>query len=292
MPSVSVIIPTYNRAFIIRKSVDSVLQQTFRDFEVIVVDDGSTDNTREVLVAYGDKLHYSFKKNGGIASARNHGLKIAAGEYIAFLDSDDYWKPEKLQQQVACFREHPEFGLVATRCITNTVDENFQTISDNKKRRSGKSGWIYGDLFFRNFIRTSSVMIKNECFREIGLFDENLPRFEEIDMWLRIARKYPVGFINDTLTVYTQRPREMRHDNIQGRKIWIQVLEKNYDPDLIPKAAYNKRMARIYAHLAENMLKQGQNREARETLRHALSLYPYNFRAWRHRFFLLFKGHP
>lgn len=290
MPNVSVIIPTYNRSFIIRQSVDSVLQQTYKDYELIVVDDGSTDNTCEILKPYGDKIHYEFKENGGISSARNRGLEIAQGEYIAFLDSDDFWRPEKLQRQIECFNSHPEYGLVATRCLTNTVDRNFNTISIDKRRRPGKSGWIYKDLFYRNFIRTSSVVIKHECFHKVGAFDESLPRCEEIDMCLRISKNYQVGFINDILTVYTRRPVEIRQDSIKGRKNWIRVLEKNYDPDLIPKALYKKRMARIYAHMAENLLKNGKIEEGVKVLHQTLSIDPFNFRAWKNRFFLFAKG--
>jgi glycosyltransferase involved in cell wall biosynthesis len=290
MPNVSVIIPTYNRAFIVKQSVDSVLQQTFGDYEIIVVDDGSTDNTGDVLKPYGDKIHYDYKKNGGISSARNRGLEIAAGDYIAFLDSDDFWKPEKLEKQMAFFREHPEYGMVATRCLTNTVDRNFTTVSINKRRRYGKSGWVYKNLFYRNFIRTSSVVVKKECFEQLGVFDESLPRCEEIDMWLRIAKKYQIGFINDILTVYTRRPIEIRMDSVKGRKNWIRVLEKNYDPELIPRSVYNRRMARIYAHMAENLLKKGKRQEGENLLLQTLALYPLNFRAWKNRFFLLMKG--
>jgi glycosyltransferase involved in cell wall biosynthesis len=290
MPKVSVIIPTYHRAFIVRQSIDSVLQQTYRDYEIIVVDDGSTDDTREVLKSYGDKIRYDYKANGGISSARNRGLEIAGGDYVAFLDSDDFWKPEKLQKQMTFFEANPEYGMVATRCLTNTVDRNFTTVSINKRRRYGKSGWVYKDLFYRNFIRTSSVVVRRECFDQLGVFDESLPRCEEIDMWLRIAKKYPIGFINDILTVYTRRPIEIRQDSIKGRKNWIRVLEKNYDQDLIPRAMYNKRMARIYAHMAENLLKKGKRQEGEKLLQQTLSLYPLNFRAWKNRFFLLMKG--
>ncbi len=278
---ISVIIPTYNRAFIVGKSIDSVLQQTYNDYEIIVVDDGSTDNTHDSLKPYFNKIHYEYKENGGIASARNRGLEIAQGEYIALLDSDDFWKPEKLERQMACFHAHPEYGMVATRCVTNTVDTDFRTIEMNKIRRSGKSGWIYKDLFFRNFIRTSSVVIKKECFDKVGGFDESLPRCEEIDMWLRLSKQYPVGFINDVLTIYTRRPKEIRADNIEGRKNWLRVLERNYDPELIPKGLYKKRMAKIYNHLAEKMIKKGDKEEGQKHLQQALSLSPLDISVWK-----------
>ncbi|MBS3757577.1 MAG: glycosyltransferase family 2 protein [Desulfobacterales bacterium] len=289
MPHISIIIPTYNRSFIVGKAIESVLQQTYDDYEIIVIDDGSTDHTYENLAPYRDRIRYEYKENGGIASARNRGLELARGEYIALLDSDDLWQPEKLQKQMACFAAHPEYGMVATRCITHTVDSHFNTIEMSKLRRSGKSGWIYKDLFFRNFIRTSSVVIKSECFRKVGRFDESLPRCEEIDMWLRLSKTYPVGFINEGLTIYTRRPKEIRVDNIEGRRYWLKVLEKNYDPDLIPKGAYKKRMARIYTHLAENLIGQGSKEEGEKALRQTLSLSPLDFKAWKNYLLLYLK---
>jgi glycosyltransferase involved in cell wall biosynthesis len=290
MPSISVIIPTYNRSITIGKTIESVLCQTYNDYEIIVIDDGSTDNTYESLKPYHHKIHYEYKENGGISSARNRGIGIATSEYIALVDSDDFWKPEKLERQMKCFRNHSEYGLVATRCITNVVDSHFKTIEMSKIRRSGKSGWIYKDLFYKNFIRTSSVIIKKECFRKVGGFDESLPRCEEIDMWLRISKQYPVGFINDILTVYTRRPKQIRHDNIEGRKILVRVLEKNYDPSLIPEASYNKRIARIYAHIAENSLKKGNREDGKKFLQKALSLYPFDLKARKNQLMLFLKG--
>jgi GT2 family glycosyltransferase len=187
--------------------------------------------------------------------------------------------PEKLQRQMDCFTDCPEYGLVATRCLTNTVDTRFNTIAIHRIRRSGKSGWIYKDLFYKNFVRTSSVVIQKKCFQEVGVFDEELPRCNDIDMWLRITKKYPVGFLNEPLTIYTRRPKEIRRDNIEGRKIWIQVLEKHYDPDLIPKKLYRRRMARVYGHIAENALKKGEREEVKQFLYQTLLLSPFNLKA-------------
>ena len=111
-PLVSVIIPTYNREKIITRAIDSVFAQTYRDFEIVVLDDGSQDNTKAVAQAYGPKVHYFYQDNKGIAGARNAGMHQTAGDYIAFLDSDDYWLPGKLERQIALFSEHPEYGMV------------------------------------------------------------------------------------------------------------------------------------------------------------------------------------
>ena len=112
-PLVSIIIPTYNREKIIGRAIDSVFAQTWQNFEIIVLDDGSQDNTKAVVEAYGPKVKYFYQGNKGIAGARNGGMRHAGGDYLAFLDSDDYWLPAKLEKQMALFGEHPEYGMIA-----------------------------------------------------------------------------------------------------------------------------------------------------------------------------------
>ena len=128
MPEVSVIVPTFNRAKIVPKAIDSVIQQTYRDYEIIVIDDGSTDNTKTVLRKYDDKIVYRYKENGGISSARSSGIEIAKGNYIALLDSDDFWLKNKLEKQMTCFKENASYGMVATRCSSFDIDGDFDTL--------------------------------------------------------------------------------------------------------------------------------------------------------------------
>jgi len=286
MPTVSVVIPTYNRVGIITKAIDSVLRQTYQDFEIIVVDDGSTDTTREVLTDYDPRIRYTFKENGGIASARNYGIPAARGEYVAFLDSDDFWREEKLERQLACFSEHSEYGMVATRCSEITVEGLLTAeITEGryrKQNRAGRSGWVYADLFARNFIRTSSAMIRKSCLDYVGYFDETLPVCEEVDLWLRIARHCPIGFINETLTVYTDNPEGVSTDRFPGREIWIRVLQKNYDPARIPEKVYRKRMSRLYDHAGIYRQRRGEQTKAKEHFQNALKFNRANFVAWYH----------
>ncbi|UCD33432.1 MAG: glycosyltransferase family 2 protein [Desulfobacterales bacterium] len=285
MPEVSVIIPTFNRAKIVPKAIDSALQQTYRDYEIIVVDDGSTDNTKAVLEPYDDKIEYRYKDNGGISSARNYGIKLARGRYVALLDSDDYWLDKKIERQMACFWDNPSYGMVATRCSSFDIDGNFDTVEPQgkirAKNRPGKSGWIYQDLFYRNFIRTSSVVIKRDCFAKVGLFDESLYQCNDVDMWMRMARAYQVWIINEPLTVYTDNPKGVSTDSLEGRGTYLRVLEKNHDPALIPSRLYKKRMARIYAHIGKHHVRRGDLGAAKQVLGKALSLQPLNFRALR-----------
>lgn len=267
---VSVIIPTYNRENLIKKALDSVEAQTYPDYEVVVIDDGSTDHTREVVESYGEKVHYFYQENQGIAGARNAGIKRSSGEYIAFLDSDDYWLPEKLERQMALFGEHPEYGMVASCCASVRLDGRFRG-----KNRPGKSGWILRDLFNKNFIRTSSAVIKKVCLEKVGLFDEALSECEEYDLWLRIAAQYPIGFINESLAVYVDNPEGVSTDSLAGRLLRLQVLEKNYLKKKIPEKMYHRRIADTCHYIGRHYLKKGDKPEGRYYLERAQRLAPF-----------------
>ena len=139
MPTVSVVIPTYNRALMVKEAIQSVLDQTYSDFEIIVVDDGSTDDTREVVTAFADKVRYVFQENSGRSNARNRAIHMARGRYIAFLDSDDLYMPHKLDMQVACMEKVPEFGMVYSTAVC--IDEQGNDLT--RIYKANESGWIY-----------------------------------------------------------------------------------------------------------------------------------------------------
>lgn len=269
MSTVSVIIPTFNRRDYLPIALDSVLAQTYTDYEIIVIDDGSSDDTREILAPYAERIRYYYQENRGIAGARNRGIEESQGTYLALLDSDDYWLPRKLECQMEVFRKNPGLGMVATRCSSISAQGRFRQLN-----RPGKSGRILTDLFRSNFIRTSSALITRECLDRVGLFDTSLPECEEYDLWLRIAHRYPVGFINEPLTVYTDNPHGVSTDSLAGRLIRIRVLEKEYLKECIPRALYRRRMARNYHYLGRHYIKRGKRAEGRKYLRQALSLNP------------------
>jgi glycosyltransferase involved in cell wall biosynthesis len=196
-PLVSVVIPTYNRCNWLSRAIESVLRQTYSPFELIVVDDGSTDGTPELLEAYGDGIRVIRKENTGVSGARNAGIRAAKGELIALLDSDDRWLPEKLEHQVAFFKASPR----AMICQTEEIWIR-NGIRVNPKRRHRKfSGMIFEKTLALCLVSPSAVMIRTALFREVGLFDENLPACEDYDLWLRICWKYPVHLIRMPLIV-------------------------------------------------------------------------------------------
>lgn len=273
-PTVSVVIPTFNREMLVQKAIGSALDQTFQDLEVVVVDDGSTDGTRAVVERYGGKVRYLFQENQGISGARNAGIRSAAGEFIALLDSDDTWLPEKLERQMALFQEHPEYGMVATRCSSIERDGSFREMN-----RPGKSGQILLDLFTKNFIRTSSTVFRKECFEKAGLFDPALKECEDYDIFLRVAALYPIGFIDEPLTVYLDNPQGVSTDGLVGRLYRLEVLERDYLKERIPRKIYRQRLAEICRHIGKHCLRRGQRKEGKAYLRKALRLDPLNWRA-------------
>lgn len=270
---VSVIIPTFNREKFITKAIDSVMDQTYQDFEIVVLDDGSTDNTRDILKRYDDRVRYFYQENRGIASARNEAIKRSTGEYIAFLDSDDYWVREKLEKQIHLFDMHSEYGMVASCCSSIRLDGSFR-----EKNRPGMSGWVLTDLFKKNFIRTSSAVIKRECLDQVGLFDETFRECEEYDLWLRVAARYPVGFINESLAVYVDNAEGISTDSLAGRLFRLKVLEKEYLRQKIPGNIYNKRIADTCHYIGRHYINRGEVDNGRMYLKKAQSLAPLNIK--------------
>jgi len=196
-PKVSVIIPTYNRASLLKEAVDSVLAQDYRNFELIVVDDGSTDQTSEILNAFRREITILRRHNQGVSSARNAGINAASGSLVAFLDSDDLWLPQKLSKQVDFFNANPESQICQTEeiWIRNKVRVN------PKKRHKKISGMIFEPSLELCLVSPSAVMIKKSLFETVGLFDESLPACEDYDLWLRISCRYPVHLIDTPLII-------------------------------------------------------------------------------------------
>ncbi|MGH7494683.1 MAG: glycosyltransferase [bacterium] len=197
MTTISVIVPTFNRSAFLREAVDSVLNQTSGDLELIVVDDGSTDDTVALCVGYGDKLHYLSQSHRGVSAARNLGLQHARGPLLAFLDSDDLWTPSKLARQVEWMAAHPEVQL----CHTNETWIRRGLRVNQKKIHQKAGGWIYPLCLPRCLISPSSVLMRRELFGYIGVFDEALPVCEDYDLWLRATSRFSVGFLDEPLIV-------------------------------------------------------------------------------------------
>lgn len=196
MIKISVIIPTFNRALFLGAAIDSVLSQTYKNIELIVVDDGSNDNTKEILKSYGDKLKYCFQENKGPASARNRGIEESSAEFIAFLDSDDRWDKNKLSIQLEEMQQNPDYLLSHTQEVWY---KNGKLLNQKEKHKKF-GGFIFDKCLPLCAIGMSTVMVRRELFEKIGLFDESFPCCEDYDLWLKLSVKFPVLFIDRPLT--------------------------------------------------------------------------------------------
>ena len=198
MTEVSVIIPTFNRAQKVSRAISSVLGQTFTDFEVIVIDDGSVDETGDVLAGFKDRITLiSHPENRGVSASRNSGITASQSPFIAFLDSDDYWLPEKLETQVRYFRENPD----AVACQPEEIWVRNGVRVNPWKKHIKPSGWIFERSLKLCVVSPSAVMIRRAVLDEVGLFDEGFPVCEDYDLWLRIGCRYPVNLIDRFLLV-------------------------------------------------------------------------------------------
>ncbi len=228
-PEVSVIIPTYNRAHLIKRAIQSVLNQTYQNFEIIVVDDGSVDNTEEVVKNFNNqKIRYiRYNENKGVAAARNTGIKATRGDYIAFQDSDDEWFPNKLERQMEVFKNvSPEVGVVYTGTWRIRNNERIYLPLFTGKQREGN---ICKELKENFVMPAPAAIVKKECFNRVGMFEERLPRLVDWELWLRISKYYEFKYISEPLVTQYYTPNSISTDlnaYIEAHKL---ILEKHFE---------------------------------------------------------------
>ena len=233
-PLVSVIIPTYNRGWIVKEAIESVLAQDYRDFELIVVDDGSTDDTDDILNSYRGDIMVFRQENQGVSAARNRGLSEAFGRFIAFLDSDDLWLPQKLFQQIKFFNENPDAQICQTEetWIRKGIHVN------PKKRHKKPWGMIFESSLALCLISPSAVMIRRSLFEKVGGFDETLPACEDYDLWLRISCRYPVYLIETPLIIKRGGHNDQLSASSGLDKFRIKSLKKIIASGLLSETQY------------------------------------------------------
>ncbi len=198
MPStISVVIPNYNRVHTIARALDSVISQSLPADEIIVVDDGSTDDSRSFIKQKYPQVTLLEQKHAGVSSARNKGISVASGEWLAFLDSDDEWLPEKLKNQMTTLSYSPGHRIVHTNEIWLRNGKTLKQLPQHRKY----GGYIYDKCLPLCLMSPSSIVIHEKVFKEVGLFDESLPVCEDYDMWLRICSRFPVSFLEEPMIV-------------------------------------------------------------------------------------------
>lgn len=268
-PKVSIVIPTYNRADFLPKAIQSVLNQTYRNWEIIIIDDGSTDNTEGIVKSYKEaRIRYILhKSNLGLSAARNTGIKNSRGEYIAFLDSDDEWFPEKISCQMNIFqKKDSKCGVI---CTAGYRIKGNQIMS--KKSVPINLDSFYEKFLFENITWTSNVLVKKECFKKAGLFDENLESCEDWDMWIRIAKYYKFIFLEMPLTKYVIHSGQLSENLLKKIDARKRILFKYQDELKHRKFVYSHH----YYKIGNLCCLSGKTREGRKHLFKGILVYPF-----------------
>ncbi len=263
---ISVIIPTYNRSPFLEEAIASVLDQDFwqdsSDWEFLVVDDGSTDDTEELVRSFGSRIAYVRQPHSGVSAARNLGLRLTSGKYVAFLDSDDLWKPNKLSLQMAFLQIHRDAVVI---CTEETWIRNNVFVNPGKRHRK-YSGWVFDRFIPLCLLSLSSALFRRRLFEELGGFDEDLPACEDYDLGLRMAHRYPVAYLSESLII-----KRGGHADQLSKKFWgmdrfrVRALEKALDLDLSPdnERLVREELTRKCRILVNGFRKRGSLTEAR-----------------------------
>lgn len=250
MPEVSVVIPTYNSAHYLIEAVESVLVQTYQDFEILVIDDGSTDETKKTMRRYRDRVQYIHQQNGGVAVARNRGIAESRGRYVAFLDADDTWLPHKLERQLAALQHQPQHH--ACYAAFTVVDAKLHPLSISRSQRQASA---LADLLLRgNVVATpSTVLCERPLFDVVGGFDPALSQCADWDMWVRLAGQTEFLYLDEPLVTYRQHNTNMSRNAPLLESDSVQVLNKGFAMPGLPASLRAQRqtaLARNYMVLA------------------------------------------
>lgn len=296
MSEVSVIIPTYNRAKYVTQAIDSVLAQTYKDYEIIVVDDGSTDNTQEVLYAYIDslKINYIYQDNAGVSAARNAGISVAKGDWVAFLDSDDQWLPDKLSTQMAALRENQSL-------VAHTVNVRFIRSNNGDLTSFHRSGFplqqrvgilekpLAWQLKHSALAMPPSFICHKAAAEAAGMFDESLSICEDYDFMCRVALEGSWGYCWDELVMVHRRDEDMASlssERFSNSVRTFSALKKTYEKLLNDSRLTQKEkklvqvlLARALHGLGMGLLRQARSREASEAFKYSCDIH-FSVKAW------------
>lgn len=281
-PAVSVVIATFNRANFLAETIDSVLGQKFQDFELIVVDDGSTDDTANVLATYGSRIRYFRKSNRGPSAARNLGVQQALAPWIAIQDSDDLSAPIHLELLYGYVRNHPDCAMVfANGSYISGVEHNRETIIPQKKSvRLAADGVQLVDLFDKSVVRLQAALISKRCYDEVGGHDESLRISMDLDLSFRLFSKYPVAYLDAVVFSYRKHSGNISGDQelrlLENIRVIEKLLKENPQAkEVLGRRRVEARLAYRYYRLAKGRWKKGEQEQCREALREAIRLRPF-----------------
>jgi len=280
-PLVSVITPTYNRADFVLEAVNSVLSQTYDRFELLIVDDGSEDNTREILepLLEDARIRYFYQENQGQSVARNLALSHAKGEFVCFLDSDNAWTPEKLASQLAVFREKPDVDVIYGDIIT--IDSKGNELSRSNMRRY--SGNIAFQMLKDNCVSMNTAMARKKCFDEMGGLSGQRRVADDYELWLKLSSRYQFHYVPEYLAYYRVMPDQISSDKTRRFNVNQSIIEdfrKDF-PETLSEARFNEAFAFFYTRKARYLASEGNRREALTCIYRAMRYRPFYRAPWR-----------
>ena len=277
MPKVDVIIPAYNAARFLPAAIDSVEAQTFDDWRILLVDDGSTDNTAQIVAPYqkrlGPKLVYIKQANAGASAARNAAIRNSSAEFLALLDADDVWLPWRLVESLKSFADRPQAGL--SYGMIQYIDQEGKTTEWKDRRQKNAEGWIVTQIYTRKLnLPCPTLTFRRQCVEEVGLFDESMRATEDRDLWLRIAQRYEVAFVERVIAHYRLSPNSLTSDLNGMRKTQLHFVEKHRGAPGC--GAWQRRVALsvIHRQYADGLSKRGHPWAALKNSLRALLLNP------------------
>jgi glycosyltransferase involved in cell wall biosynthesis len=287
---VSIIIPAFNAELFISEAIESVLKQNYKNIEIIIVNDGSTDHTRTIIERYAAndaRIKLFSQNNSGQGAARNAGIINSKGDYVAFLDADDVWLVTKIEKQINYFRKHEDVGMVHTyRKIAGEkgiIDyQNWQ-----KSKIKNLNGNIYKKILAGNWICASSVMIKKEVLQKLGYFDESrkISGNEDWDMWIRTAKEYNVGYIDEPLTMYRDHRNGVSKNIENHMNSAYEVVSKSYKTysEKDKTTLYNKVLSFLHFHTGAFYLYRSRDgKKARKEFKKAITLNVFDFIVYKY----------
>lgn len=279
---ISVIIPTYNSDKYICEAIDSVLCQTYTEYEIVIIDDGSTDDTKRIIEDRYPTVRYFYVENKGVASARNYGISMAQGDLIAFLDADDRWLPDKLEKQAILFHNCNELGLVFTE--NYVFDEHGITKYRLNKRERLMHGNIVRNIFLNSYVVTSTVMVRRSVFDAVGLFEEGLAVAEDDNMWMRIGMRYGVKLLDEPLVLYHMTEGSLSRTSVNislGVRKHIEIIKNKYLDiyKCLGKSAMRRKYSDLLFDEAYHVFSQNKYHEARSNFIKSYVYYPFKLKS-------------
>ncbi|GGA76507.1 hypothetical protein GCM10011507_29880 [Edaphobacter acidisoli] len=279
MATVDIIIPAYNAARYLPTAIESVATQTFDDWRIVLVNDGSTDNTDEVVSPFlerlGPRILYIKQHNHGLPAARNAAIKASTAEFLALLDADDVWLPNRLSESVAILKDRPRAGL--SYGLITYIDHKGVTGATFEGNKSNAEGNIAPYIYMRKVeLPCPTMTFRRKCVDEVGLFDETMRATEDRDLWLRIALRYEVAFVPKVIAYYRVSPNSMSTDPQRMLKAQMQFIHKHYGAPGCGLRARQVALARAYKQHAEALQRQGKPRKALLSSLRALATYPFD----------------